>query len=850
MGQLGAALPSAGHAVTTRVRLVGGLDDFVSSAWQKLDSADLARQVAMAHPDGAGVVTGSSAAAAHAQKAQCGLGEFWSVAAAYVTCAKCSPGRYKRTFDRARCAMCPLGKYQSASGATGCLWCASGRFQNRFGMAECRLCPHGTFLPYEWHYRLTRSECIKCEQGKTSTSDRKSCYRPAWLQRRTDLTASPTPVPSPHAPQPAPTPYPTPHATASPTPAAPIASLHAHLESCLPGSLLLQPGGSLGKGGKAATAARCQKCAVGRFQPRLDGMSCGTCPNGMRAEPSRVSCFTSTTVTSTQHCPAGTCWVVVETKMKMHREWLLQCRTCEPGMFQPMAGQNSCRYCPHGKFSDATSFVRTSCLTCPAGQFQASFGQTFCHKCPFGKYQPWMNRLAARSSCHACPVGRASALDRKSCVLAHYSYGVSPYLCRAGTFWVRPAHSADTACAACPRGKFQPRASQRACRVCPAGQTTSRGATARCVPPPRAPPRAPQCVAGRYGRPGSDRGAVPCKVCPAGKYQANAGVEECWKCPKGEVSTDSRTGCHKITKLWSMHKGAYGASREHPAPSCLSVLLTTPHAVDGYYWLVLPSGRAINAYCLMSEGGWTRIAHATGPARAPMQRSAWRPLLGSDYFLSKAAAARSQQAAAEPQVTASTGARVDGFPNLDDFAFAAPLATFADVPFREVLLHDGKRFLPQKTHGEHITTMREVMEQEDKSSGSGSGVLSLYQVGELSGFLHLQGAANQRGRTNCFFPTPDGGRCAKWAPGDGGDETTSFHVANTAACRGWAMSKAHDKEEDSLLWGGTLLVGAYAAMPWLSPSPPPPTSLLPLSSLLLLLLLLLLPLSHLHTILL
>jgi hypothetical protein len=745
----------------------GQLDDMAAGVWERLDTADLARQYDLKR---------AAAGVQPQPTVQCGLGEFWHESAdrSYVTCAKCAPGRYKRTLDRQRCAMCPLGKFQTAPGAVGCMWCPSGRYQNRFGMDECRLCPHGKFLPYEWHYRLTRSECMACEQGKTSTPSRKSCFRPAWLAARTDLTASPTAAPTPRrAPQPMPTPFPTPVATASPTPVATLASRHAHLESCLPGSMT-------GDGGTV-----CQKCAPGKFQPRVDGEACATCPHGRRAEASRVSCYTSETVARTQECPAGTCWVVVSSRQKMH-QWLLQCRSCEPGMFQPRAGQNACMYCPHGKYSDGAVFDRSSCAACPAGRFQSSFGQAYCHECPQGKYQPWLNRLSLRTSCLGCPEGRTSAPDKKSCMLKHASYFVSAYLCRAGKFWVRPQHTGDTACARCPRGKFQPRAARRACRTCPHGRASTPSA-AGCEAPKPPPARPALCASGRFGRIGTLQNERPCRDCPAGKYQANAGVEECWACPAGQVSADDRRDCHAIVKIWSMHKGAFGASREHPAPSCLSVLLTTPHAVDGYYWLVLPSGRAINAYCLMSEGGWTRIAIAAGPTRAPMQPSAWQPLLGADYFAAPHAEA----------VTSDAGPRQDGFPNLGAFAFSAPLATFRDVPFREVLLHDGKQYLSQKTEGERITTMREVLE------GPRGGVLPLHQLGKVSGFLHLQGAASQAGqRRSCFFPRPDGTGCAQWHPGDGGDEATSFHVANTAACRGWHLSKASDKQEDKLLWGG------------------------------------------------
>ena len=85
--------------------------------------------------------------------------------------------------------------------ATACEWCPAGRFVNRFAMSQCALCPQGKFLPWQWHFRIVRSYCINCEPGKTSTSDRKSCYRPTYLKAKptttTGIRPSPQLAPSP-----------------------------------------------------------------------------------------------------------------------------------------------------------------------------------------------------------------------------------------------------------------------------------------------------------------------------------------------------------------------------------------------------------------------------------------------------------------------------------------------------------------------------------------------------------------------------------------------------------------------------------------------------------------------------
>ena len=145
-------------------------------------------------------------------------------------------------------------------------------------------------------------------------------------------------------------------------------------------------------------------------------------------------------------------------------------------------------------------------------------------------------------------------------------------------------------------------------------------------------------------------------------------------------------------------------------------------------------------------------------------------------------------------------------PDLNDFDFSAPLRTFDSVPFREVLLFDGKSYHLQTTKGQSITTLREIIDS------GGFKRLYEHESGKPSGFVHLQGHA---GQSMCFYPKPDGSGCALPGTSDSGEHVTSFHVANLAACT------AHPQSNDviSYLWGrdncyGKDEGGGYGGFTW------------------------------------
>jgi hypothetical protein len=231
-------------------------------------------------------------------------------------------------------------------------------------------------------------------------------------------------------------------------------------------------------------------------------------------------------------------------------------------------------------------------------------------------------------------------------------------------------------------------------------------------------------------------------------------------------------------------------SKERPARSCHEILLERGMVADGYQHLRLPSGRSIKVFCLMSRGGYVQLAGSRGEVNAPpMPAAEWTPIL-SDFFAGGKSA----------RIIADGGARDDGFA-VDEAVDGAPayfyalLKTLEDLPFREVLLFDGKSYLAMET----IRTTGEAQPKRRtlKQVVADGGSEPLFHKGANVGVMSVLGDAKQKGEASCYYPNVSGRECDKWFDKDDGASVTAFHVGDLAKC---TNGNEYDGVHDAL-WG-------------------------------------------------
>jgi hypothetical protein len=236
---------------------------------------------------------------------------------------------------------------------------------------------------------------------------------------------------------------------------------------------------------------------------------------------------------------------------------------------------------------------------------------------------------------------------------------------------------------------------------------------------------------------------------------------------------------------------AIPGTKAHPAPSCREV--REGGGGDGLAYLRLPSGRTLRGHCLMSRegGGWLQVAAARGEVNAPSRNNAKGGSILRDFFASGKDAA----------IVAKPGRRADGYTLERPPHFYALLGTLEDMPFREVLLFDGKQYMSMRTARSsgkarpRQTTLRRIV--------AGSGTEPLFDgAGANVGVLSVLGAAHQQGERSCYYPSVSGRGCDKWFDGDDGASVTAFHVGDIAKCtRAGTDAGVHDA-----LWGN---LGCY-----------------------------------------
>lgn len=346
------------------------------------------------------------------------------------------------------------------------------------------------------------------------------------------------------------------------------------------------------RGKYTATAnqgGECSCCEPGKFAPDTGQSSCRTCYSGTYSTGCQAEC---TPCETGKYYKEPTYWWTADPPT--------ECKDCAYGKFAEERGQSVCydwKTCDDGKYSDPTpSAARNrNCVPCANGKFRISSrhndedplqakcfdwrtcnpgsyithggsatSNRDCSECPPGSFQDTSNQLG----CKQCAEGLGSGIGASECSPCGLGmYSVSPSRvceqCPQGTFWDNVS-TANTACTACPPGKYSDFKSSL-CYPCPPGHY-SNPPNVGCTP----------CGPGQYADTGSQS---RCKDCPAGNFsnqpvntdcpgicQAGSYAETmssaCTLCPPGTYSSTNASGqcaqCNKGT--YSNSTGATSVS--------------------------------------------------------------------------------------------------------------------------------------------------------------------------------------------------------------------------------------------------------------------------------------------------
>lgn len=214
---------------------------------------------------------------------------------------------------------------------------------------------------------------------------------------------------------------------------------------------------------------------------------------------------------------------------------------CLPGTYQSVAGQSSCLECPEGYYCP-TLAVETP-TDCPAGHFCVA-GSIAPEPCAIGSYVSTANSFD--SACEACPAG-------KYCLTAGLSSPTGDcydgFFCRGSAVlagaWGDQINSVQGVCLSgsycllgieysCPAGTYNPSSggdSLDSCLPCPSGSyCPNTGMSAT----------AGECSAGYYCPDGSTSATEV--ICPAG-YACPVGSSAAIECDAGFYSTEGLSSC-------------------------------------------------------------------------------------------------------------------------------------------------------------------------------------------------------------------------------------------------------------------------------------------------------------------
>ncbi|XP_022091513.1 sushi, von Willebrand factor type A, EGF and pentraxin domain-containing protein 1-like [Acanthaster planci] len=136
------------------------------------------------------------------------------------------------------------------------------------------------------------------------------------------------------------------------------------------------------------------------------------------------------------------------------------CKVCAEGTYQDEEGQDECKPCPWGTWTDGPRAKNSSeCLPeCKPGTFSLT-GLATCRPCPQGSFQPSFKQ----TSCLPCREGTTTSSKGSR------SSSNCQAICGPGTFSATGLHP----CQPCPLGSYQPAEQQTRCIPCAGSGTTA-----------------------------------------------------------------------------------------------------------------------------------------------------------------------------------------------------------------------------------------------------------------------------------------------------------------------------------------------------------------------------------------
>ncbi|KAH8047649.1 calcium ion binding protein [Aureococcus anophagefferens] len=256
------------------------------------------------------------------------------------------------------------------------------------------------------------------------------------------------------------------------------------------------------------------------------------------------------------------------------------CPECDPGTYQPYAGQATCYSCPAGSYGPSIGLTSCtscevgryavndgscSCTACEPGTYSGSTGGVVCASCAAGTYQTDFEASAAANgaaTCASCAAGtylgddgldetlHDNVVDCVDCAAGTYS-GTGASSCDACGVGTHAAGTGSSGCSVCAAGYYVAFEAQASCTPCASGTYNADDGTDAALHDSYAD--CSSCAAGTYSTGGAEdcascaagvrgrRGNAECTVCRAGRYVDSAGASACSLCPAQTFLEDAAT---------------------------------------------------------------------------------------------------------------------------------------------------------------------------------------------------------------------------------------------------------------------------------------------------------------------
>jgi len=424
-------------------------------------------------------------------------------------CERCGSGT---RIDNNACVDCEQGFYQDADFAVGntCKSCTAGEYQDETGQTSCKPTSRGFY-----QNQVEKSFQLPCEKGFYADTLRtvlcKGCPTGRSASQGQTLTT--------------------------------LGTTFNQLVECFECTAglfqdeeakLICKNCAAGKFSEQGSSA-CNECVPGFYRPTLTSPAC---------TPSSPGYYVDTIGAITQlPCPIGSRSPGIAQTNSL-------CEMCDPGYFQDVTGQASCKSCAKGYFTSSVGYHRectpcsdgestatvgqSGCTPCAAGTYSSSESNHVCEACPSGQYSS-----SGAGVCTKCPVGRKAAAGN-----SHTSETNACVDCEIGTY---QDQTGSLLCKVCPKGRYvtttkTTKASD--CTACPGGTFLSDDATSAALHD-----NVDDCKDCQDDSPGtySEAGASVCEPCPAGNYATKSGgssfVDICLPCGAGKYNDEANSDC-------------------------------------------------------------------------------------------------------------------------------------------------------------------------------------------------------------------------------------------------------------------------------------------------------------------